>query len=132
MSSWSEKYRESIDRGWENSQGFVAKAAFVASTIGVGWALSKACKAIGIDGKDFTPGFGTLFGGGPQFETAYNILQAPSNFVRGSAGRTQVERAIASEMVPVQAHYISKMLEAVDEGNIWNAFLAATSAPVLK
>ena len=132
MSSWSETYRESIYRGWENSQGFVAKAAFVASTIGVGWALSKACKAIGIDGKDFTPGFGTLFGGGPQFETAYNILQAPSNFVRGSAGRTQVERAIASEMAPVQAHYISKMLEAVDEGNIWNALLAATSAPVLK
>ena len=149
LGTWSQAYREGIYRGWQNSDGIAGKAAYVGRFVGIGVALAAASKAVGVDGRDFLPGFASLFGGGPQFTTAVNILQSPGQYKQGTQARLQLEKEFSPIVyneqsgsmkgnIPsalpgsLQAHYLKEMLDAMDEGDYLKAVFAATGAPILK
>jgi hypothetical protein len=146
--TYSAAYRENIYRGWQAAQGFAQKSLFVGRFIGVGVALAGSLSALGINGKDFLPGYSGLFGGGPQFHEALTVLQAASPNAQGA----QAMDALQKLLLPVnfsktngttlnyptilpgslQLHYGKQMLDAIQQGDYWKAFLAFSTVPTLK
>jgi hypothetical protein len=147
--SFSSAYRENIYRGWQNGQGVAGKALFVGRFVAINMAIFGVLEAAGISGKDFIPGYGGLFGGGPQFSTALAAFQSSSTSATGKTARQEFERAISPAtlnettgdvkpnfpgLLPgsLQLYYGKQMLQALDQGDYWKAFLAATTTPTLK
>jgi hypothetical protein len=158
---YSAVYRENIYRGWQNGQGLAGKALFAGRFIGIGLAISAALgeglmingqtviPGMGIQGKDFLPGYGGLFGGGPQFTEAIALAQSMSTGPNGETSRLALEKMVSPivinekngnlaanypSMLPgsMQLHYLNQFTDAVKQGDYWKAFLAATTVPVIK
>jgi hypothetical protein len=147
--TYSTAYRENIYRGWQAAQGFGNKALFASRFIGIGLGIAGGLSAMGIEGKDFTPGYGGLFGGGPQFTEALALAQSPGANSSGEAARRAVEKAflpatlsektgaVAANYPAVlpgslQLKYLKEFSDAASQGDYWKAFLAATTTPMLK
>lgn len=150
--SFSTAYRENIYRGWTNAQGIAGKALFISRFVGTNLAIYEALKAMGINGKDFIPGYGGLFGGGPQFSTALAAFQSPSSGSLGQQARYGLEKEFSPVVVSeaanpdqrvranypgflpgsLHAYYFKKMKDYLDQGDYWKAFLAGSSVPTLK
>jgi hypothetical protein len=147
MGTWSTLYRENIYRGWQNAQGIADKAAFATRFMSVGLGIAGGCALLGINGNDFIPGYGGLFGGGPHSQMAIDALQSPSTYAQGTAARKSLEKALlftvyneksgqlelnypSSLPGSLTAHYGKQFLDAMDQGDLWKMILAATSTPI--
>jgi len=138
-------YRANFMRGITNGD-FGDKASFVARFVANQSALFAAFTALGIDAKNFIPGMPALFGGGPQFEVGVAVLQSMGSGYQARQARSQLVRKFSPvgytktqglyanypEMLPgsIQFRYAKKALEYYDQGDLWRAFLAATTTPV--
>ena len=147
--TYSVAYRENIYRGWQAAQGFANKSLFAARFIGIGAGISAGLGAMGIEGKDFEPGYGGLFGGGPQFQEGLTAIESFSANAKGSQARAAFEKTFSPltlneksgevklnypAIIPgsLQAMYAKRAADALARDDFWGAFLAASTVPVLK
>ena len=139
-------YRANIYRGLMNgSTG--DKAAFVARFLGNQTAIWAALTSLGIRANDFVPGMPAIFGGGPQWEVGVALMQSFSSDYRGKQSRAKLMRLFSPvgytktdgfkaqypQMAPgnLQFRYAQKSLQYLQDGDLWRAFLAATTTPVV-
>jgi hypothetical protein len=147
MGSYSTALRENLARGWRAQEGLIGKTAFVGKYIGISLAIQQSVQALGINGKDFSPGSGLLFGGGPAFSDVVNAAQALGPYKNSSDARMALEKEYLPKVYdertgtwrdnpptsyPLVLQNIGKAYDYASQGEYWNAFLAGSSAPVLK
>ena len=147
--TFSTAYRENIYRGWQNGQGLAGKALFVGRFVGLNLAIYGTLKTLGINGKDFIPGYGGLFGGGPQFQEALQLFQSPQAGTAGARARESLERTFLPltynegqrelklnypSALPgsLQIYYAKQMAGYLQQKDYWKAFLAFNTVPTLK
>src|SRR5208283_3918288 len=149
FSTFSTSYREAIYRGWQNGEGLAGKALFVGRFVGINLAIFGALQQMGINGKDFIPGFSGMFGGSPQASIALSALQSFAPGQTGVMARNSLEQALSPatlnektgalkanfpSILPgsVELQYGKQMIDYQRKGDWWKAFLAATTTPTLK
>ena len=132
MGSFSTAYRENLYRGWQNAQGVGQKALFASRFVGIGLAIAGALKTMGIQGKEFVPGYGGLFGGSPQIADLFQMAKAA-----GAGSPDAAWKAFSGALrdtIPgsLHARYAKEFFTSMQENDYWRAFLAATTTPLAK
>jgi hypothetical protein len=147
--TWATAYRENMYRGWQNANTLPKKIGFASRTLGVGVGLATVGGALGINAREYMPGYGGLFAGGPAASYAIDAYRSPGSFREGTTSRESLELAFSPlvyhedsgnvtlnypSFLPgsLQFHYLKQMKEAIDSKDYWRAFLAATATPTTK
>lgn len=139
-------YRANFYRAAFQSGTLADKLGFAARFVGNNAALFAAFRSLGIRENSFIPGSPALFGGGPQFEIGVALAQSMDTTYRGKQARALLMRKFSPigysktgglkaqypELLPgsLQIRYAQKALEYAEEGDLYRAFLAATTTPV--
>jgi hypothetical protein len=139
--TYSAGYRANIYRGLQHGSAS-DKLAFIGRFLGNNLAFYGALTAVGIKAQDFIPGAPALFGGGPSFEDATDVISSFGLNYEGERALSKLQRKFLPfkyseeegfkfnypERAPGSIHYryMQKALKYREEGDYWRAFLAAT------
>jgi hypothetical protein len=145
--TYSAGYRANIYRGLTNGD-FGDKVAFLTRFIGNNLVIKAAFNAVGIKALDFIPGRPALFGGGPNFTYAIDLMKAASADQTGAQARADLFRSF----LPVVPYMVNgelqlklniptalpgmqqlkswgKIIDYSNAGDTYGMILAATATP---
>lgn len=142
--TYSAGYRANIWRGFSEGD-FADKVGFVTRFMGNNLAIFGLFTALGLKGQDFVPGMPALFGGGPGFDLAVNLMQAADMGYKGAQARNNLQQMISPVVISktgvkgniprimpgsMQLHFLQKAIEYANEGDGYRMLMSLTMTPL--